>query len=331
MTRFRPKTCWLAAALTVSQFQAIPLRAQVATNPPPPILTNSPSAPPRVPRPLLKSPVALFRELLTMNFIERTRYLTNRSPEDRKLINAKLREYQSLRPDARELRLRVTELRWYMLMLMRLPPSARAGRLNMIPPEHRELVEARLQEWDKLPPNLRKELLDNEAAITYFTELEANGGRRPPTLSPALKEKLEAGIQQWQDLSEDQRQKIMERFNRFFTLDQQEKEKALSTLSDPERRQIEKTLRKFDELSPAQRAVCIRSFEKFTTRSLHEKHQLLKNADRWKLMSPDEPQAWRELVSKVPVTPPALLSLPRPPRPPGSVTSRPALAATNGN
>src|SRR5260370_993755 len=48
-----------------------------------------------------KSPVAVFRELLNMEPAERTKALANRSEETRKRILAKIREYQSLKPDER--------------------------------------------------------------------------------------------------------------------------------------------------------------------------------------------------------------------------------------
>ena len=34
------------------------------------------------------------------------------------------------------------------------------------------MVEDRLQEWDKLSPEVQKELLANEATIRYLTEIE---------------------------------------------------------------------------------------------------------------------------------------------------------------
>ena len=65
----------------------------------------------------------------------------------------------------------------------------------MIPPEQRELVEARLKEWDKLPPEVQKELLENEAAISWLTEIEA-GGRSAAPISPERQHKLEDGVRQ---------------------------------------------------------------------------------------------------------------------------------------
>ena len=292
--------CCLAPAQTATNSPAVPVHSRLprVAPPSPPLLLPTSGKP----------PVQFFRELLAMTPFERIAALTNRSPEARKLIFAKIREYESFRPDQRELRLQATDLRYYLWPLMNSPSTNRAARLQHIPEPTRKLVEDRLEEWDKLPADVRTELLDNEAAIRYFAELSTSTELQKSNilagLSPARREKLEAGVRQWQGLPEDQRQKMMARFNQFFDLTAAEKDKALSTLSEPERQQIEKTLRKFDRLSPLQRAQCIRSFEKFTRLSLDERQQFLKNAERWKLMSPNERQAWKDLVAKLPARPP---------------------------
>jgi hypothetical protein len=286
---------------------------------------GAPSLPAMLPIPSPKSPVELFRELLAMNFSERRQFLTNRPPASQKLILAKVREYESLKPDQREWRLKATELRWYLLPFMKTAAADRRTRLEQIPPEDRKLVEDRLQEWDKLPPNVQKELLDNEAMIQHLTEQKQGIAQN---ISPARREMLEKGVAQWQQLPEEQRRNMVDRFNRFFDLTSQEKQKVLGRLSDSERRQIEKTLRSFGALSPAKRAQCIHSFEQFTGMSVEERQQFLKNAERWKLMTPNERQAWRQLVSQMPLMPPQPNILPMPPGPPSSRRSR--SVATNG-
>jgi len=89
------------------------LAATAASQPPPPL------------PPLAPSPVTFFRELLAMSPAERNNSLTNRTPEARARIMAKVREYQKLAPDERELRLRATELRWYLTPLFRTAPADR--------------------------------------------------------------------------------------------------------------------------------------------------------------------------------------------------------------
>ena len=323
----------------------LPLGAAPASAPandpaaiPPNPATARPSAfkPPPVPEPLpplplSKSPISFFRELLAMNGAERKQALTNRSPEGRTAILAKVREYESLKPDERELRLEVTELCWYLRPLMSAPATNRAAQLAEIPPRQRKLVEDRLREWDKLAPGVQKELLENEATVRYLAEIEGRTDeqrremlRRIP---PARREVLEQGITRWDAMSGEQRRRMLARFNQFFELTSQEKDKVLQTPSGPERRQIEKTLQAYGSLPPEQRAECLRSFAKFASLSLEERRQFLKNAERWKAMSPNERQTWRDLVRNMP--PPLPPDLP--PLPPGMRSSRPAPAvATSG-
>ncbi|HRT55697.1 MAG TPA: DUF3106 domain-containing protein [Candidatus Paceibacterota bacterium] len=323
----------LAALVLLPGFGSRAEPAATGAGAPPPL----PAAPLPLPPPP-RSPVDLFRELLAMTPAERRAHLTNRPPASQKLILAKLREYESMRPDVRELRLQATELRWYLLPLMSLPATNRPSQLALIPPEFRDRVEARLRMWDQLDPAVQKELLDNEAAIRHFSELEGSSDEQRRRLlegmSEARRKKLQAGIDQWQALPETQRRQITARFNQFFDLTPAEKQKALNILSDAERRQIDKTLRAYGTLGPQERALCLQSFEKFTRLSLEERQKFLKNAERWKLMTPDERQAWRDLVarlSNLPPLPPGFHDPPPLPGPPPPMPGRRTLAVTNRN
>ena len=272
---------------------------------------------------------------------ERAKALAARPAENRKQILAKVREYQSLSPTQRELRLQVTELRWYLWPLMNSYSSNRTARLEHIPAAVRPQVEERLAAWDQLAPGVQKELLTNEATIRYFTEMSAATGQQRTNLlkniSPARQAMLEAGVRQIQAMPSEAREKLMARFNQFFDLTPGEKAKALGTLSEPERRQIDRTLRKFAELSPEKRLQCLRSMQKFVSLNVSERQQFLKNAERWKLMTPEQRQAWCALVTKVsvlPPMPPGINSPPLPPVPkiPAVRAARPAAAvATNQN
>ena len=293
--------------------------------------------PPTLPVQSLKSPVAFVRELLTMTPGERRQALSNRPPEIKNRILAKVREYESLKPDERELRLRATELQWYLQPLMSLAPTNRAIRLGMMPDEMRRLVEERLSRWDLLPPPMQEELLNNEMTARYFTQLETATEEQKQKIlgqiSPERRAKLEAGLDRWRGLSDEWRKKTLESFNAFFELTPVEKQKALSSLSEAEQRQMEKTLQTYASLAPAQRAQCIRSFEKFAGMSLEERSAFLKNAERWKLMTPDERESWRKLVRYAPVLPPIPFIVPLPPLPPKPDTNRRprSVVATNSN
>jgi len=245
------------------------------------------------PMPTLQSPVNFFRQLLTMSPIERNNSLTNRTPEARARILAKVREYQQLEPDERELRLRATELRWYLMPLLRLAPEDRATQLARVPKELSDLVKSRLTEWDLLPPPLQLEFLTNDKTRNYFAQAAA----------PSR--------------ANSQQQEIADQFQKFLDLKPAEKKKLLGTLSETERGQMEKTLRTFDQLPFQQRALCIRNYAKFAGMSPIERAEFLKNAEHWSNMSPEERQIWRDLVAHVPLWPPIPQAIPpMPPLPP---------------
>ncbi len=295
---------WLVTALIAS-----PLFAQASTNLPPAL----------PPLPTAQSPVDIFRTLLALPPAEQKQYLATRTPETRQRILAKLREYESLKPDPRELRLRATELRWFLMPLLNSPAPNRAAQLALIPDTLRQPVDDRLREWDKLPATAQRELLENEATLDYFTQLQTGTEEQKQAarqnLSPARREKLEAGIAGWQTLPAPQREKMLARFSQFFDLTAAEKTKALHNFSDTERQQMEKTLTHFAKLPKPQREQCVQSFAHFTAMNLDERQQFLKNAERWKLMPPEERRRWRELVQKVPPQPPLPPEIP--PLPPG--------------
>ena len=247
-----------------------------------------------------KSPVDFFRQLLAMTPDERESFLTNRPPEIRARILATVGEYEALDPDERELRLRATELRWYLMPLLREAATNRAARLALIPPDVREIVQSRLEEWSLLPPPLQQEFLDNEHILYYFAHVDAsnspseNFGREPS----------EAERTHWNELSEAERRQVTSGFNQFFELTPDEKQATLNTLSEAERRQMEKTLQAFDKMPPSQRTECVNAFAKFASLTAPEKTEFLKNAEHWSAMSPAERQAWRDLVVNVPQWPP---------------------------
>lgn len=264
-----------------------------------------------------RSPVDSFRELLAMTPAERKQFLAGRAPQIQRPILAKIREYESLGPNQRELRLKDTELYYWLWPLMNTPASNRPTLLALVPQSVREEIEGRLLLWDEFSPSKQQELLANAAAIRFFTELKTGPPPLPPA-SAAQQAKLDRGILQWQALPRSQQQKITTRFRRFFDLTPEEQQAACNTLSEPERRQIERTLAKFENLSRADRGKAIRSFEKFASLTLDQRRQFLKNAELWRLMPPDQRQNWRDLVNEFPEQPPSPPGLlEAPPFPPG--------------
>lgn len=322
---------WLVAVAAMVSAAVCSLPAATATNViTPPRLLSVPAS--LMPPPMLqaRSPVDFFRALLAMSPAERAASLSNRPPVIRQRILAKVREYQALSPDERELRLRATELRWYVVPLLHIAATNRADRLAAVPDELRPLVENRLRQWDILPPMLQQEFFESDRALRYFSHVD------PPPPMPPLPSSREAPPNpadpeaRWNSLSENQRQKITDQFNQFFELTPLEKKKMLNTLSEAERQQMEKTLAAFNQLPPAQRLKCVRAFTEFASMSPAEKQEFLNNARKWAQMSPQERQTWRDLVTHVPQWPPLPPAL-MPPLPPTIPPHlRPALA-TNHN
>jgi hypothetical protein len=255
-----------------------------------------------------KSPVDSFRSLLVMSPIERREFISKRPPEAQKIILAKIKEYEGLKPEQRELRLRVTELRWYLMPLLTSSVTNRPARLATMPDILRPLVEDRLREWDKLPARVQRDLLDNESTVRFYFELAARTpdqqAQSVTNMSPAMHQQIEDGIQRWQRLSDQQRGEIVQHFSQYFDLTPPEQARTLSTLSEPERAEIDKTLQSFRKLSPAQRGQCLRSFQKLVSLSPAERQEFLKNAERWEQMTPTERESWRNLVSTLSHEPP---------------------------
>jgi hypothetical protein len=263
---------------------------------------QSGATPPSLPP--LRSPVDTFRELLGMTSEQRKTALAARPAETRQRLFAKLREYQALQPEARELRLRATELRWWLLPLLRLPDTNRIAELTAIPIDLRKLVDDRLAQWDLLPPDLQKELLAKEDA----SQLEAlTVAQREQSLARLPLERrvaLEADLARWRALTETERRATCEQFDGYFNLTLHEQKKVLSTLSETQRQQMEQTLSAFEKLPREKRIACVRSFEKFANLGLAERQQFLKNAKLWQQMSLAEREAWRNLVNNVADWPP---------------------------
>ena len=297
MNRPRQAHCW-SAIFVAGLLAAVSISAQNNANSSTPDISPAPANNP--PPTSGKSPVEFIRQLLAMTPDERDKVLVIYPGEIRTRIVAKVDEYTAMDPNERALRLRATELRWYLMPLLRDSPTNRTARLAGIPADIRELVESRLMEWTILPATLKDEFLDNEHILRSFADVAANN----TAASNANTELSDSDRARWNSLSEPERRQVTAGFNHFFDLNEEEKQKTLNTLSEAERQQMENTLQAFDKMSPALRAECVRAFAKFASMSAPEKAEFLKNAERWSAMSPAERQAWRDLVVNVPQWPP---------------------------
>jgi Protein of unknown function (DUF3106) len=306
MNHFGQGRGWLAA-LAVAGF-TFSAAAQNAVNPAP--APPTPSIPAAIMPP--PSPVDYFRKLLAMPPEEREKALAGKPPEIRARILAKVNEYALLDPRESESRLRATELRWYLMPLLRAAPTDRAARLALVPDDIRDLVKSRLMQWEILPPPLQQEFLENEYILNYFSSV--NTASRPVIEPPPT----DVQQSQWNALSDNERKTMTAQFNAFFEMPPSEKQEALDGLSSIDRAQMKKTIEAFNQLPPPQRAQCISAFGKFADMSPQERAEFLRNAERWSQMSPADRKAWIDLVAHVPQWPPAVPAMLMPPMPPRS-------------
>lgn len=260
-------------------------------------LHRSPPIPPSL-TPLPPSPLIFFRKLLAMSPQQREGVLANKPPAVRARILAKVNEYAALDPGDCELRLRATDLRWYLMPLLRAPADQRTTLLATVPDDMRGLVQSRLTEWEILPPPLQHELLDNEHILAYFSEVGTTNN------AAGIAKPSDAEQARWNAMPDNEHQIMIAEFNHFVELSNGEKQRALGGLSGPERAQMEKTLQMFDRLPPPERIQCIRAFGKFAGMSLSDRAEFLKNAQRWSKMTPAERKAWCDLVAHIPQWPP---------------------------
>lgn len=300
--------------------------------------TNRPAPPAPVPPAVAASPVAEFRRLLQMSAAQREAELAAMPPAKQKLaaaLRVKLREYANLPPAECEARLRVLDLRWYLLPAMQTDPAQRPARLAAMPADLRPFVEERLEQWDALPRAQQKELLENEPILRQLLGLAAAPpNERAATLAQwgtDQRQFLQESLQRWQLLSGEQRQRMTEQFQRFFNLSAPERAKTLHAFSETDRRQMESTLRAFEKLAPEKRRACLEAFGRFATLSEEDRNEFLQNASRWQAMTPAERQTWRSLVLRVPPLPPSFARVPPAPPlpPPPKNPPEPVLTLTN--
>ncbi|MEY4387155.1 MAG: hypothetical protein RLY20_2438, partial [Verrucomicrobiota bacterium] len=253
-----------------------------------------------------RSPVQVFRELLSVSDSEREEMLNLRPPGMREPIEAKVKEYLALPANERELRLQATELRYYLTLL--LPMTNWSKVVTQIAEPMQTVVRDRLAQWQVMPPDMCTNLIENERVVSYFSQLGTLTSAQRKALLEALpsaqRTQLEADIQAWQAKPEAERRQAFLQFKQFFTFNAEEQKKALSHLSEAERDAMQTTLETFAELSEEKRQICIRSFEKFANMSLGERQEFLKKADAWRRMTPAERAEWQKVVRAVPDLPP---------------------------
>lgn len=254
------------------------------------------------------SPIAYFRQLLVMTDGERFAELARRPESQRAGLQAKVDEYLVMPASDRELRLRATELRFYLLPMMRLSPEECEARLKSVPEDIRDLVTDRLVQWTLIPPSFRQQWVENEAALQLFSRMHpespANANELIGQLPTARMAAMEKDFARWQALSDGERAQLLKGFNQFFQLTAVEKQRTLRTLSEEERLAMKKAIRTFENLPPTQREACVQGFQQFMLMPPSERAKFMKNVDRWQAMSPEDREEWRSVVDHLAQMPP---------------------------
>jgi len=249
-----------------------------------------------------------FRKLLSMPQKDRAGMLGSESEVRRKLLERKLAEYDALPPEERESRLRVTQLRAYLLPLMTAPPDSRASLLSSVPGEWRPVIEQRLQLWDILPPPLQKEVLAYESTIHFFLRLESSPPSSRGAISASMTEdrrrSMEASLTEFQALDPDEQRQAFERFQGFFGLSESDRQRALRQLAKSSKLQVEPFLNTLALMNTSDRQGLFESFQKFAKLTPEDRSLFLVNAERWEAMDPGERRAWRGILTSLPPLPP---------------------------
>jgi hypothetical protein len=257
-----------------------------------------PAVPPPLP-PVLKSPTELFRKLLSADASQREELLRSRPPASREIILRGLREYESLSPTNRELRLRTLELGWHLDQLFRMSPTNREPWLASLSESDRTALRNRARYWDSLSPTTRTNLLQNQLGIRALIGLD--------TLVEGGSVRVHRDIQHLKELTSEQRQELVTTYKLIFELSNDEKNRLLQIYDATQREQMMKTLKQLGAVPAGQRDLCLDGMTRFNTLSPEEKIEFLKNCERWKSMTPTEREAWRVIVRR---------QTPRPPLPP---------------
>jgi len=260
--------------------------------------------------------------MLNTNGAGRAAALQDRPESQRRVLQAKLLEYDALPAEFREQRLQATEFRWYLRPLLTLAPANRVNQLLIIPETYRELIAQRIARWDALPEETRRDLLAYDRALAWLAQsrmtatAQSQAPAQPllPPMPPHLSRQVESQLAQWRALPESRRDTLCHQFEAFFNLPHAARERVLEDLSDDERRDLQNTLNAFAELPPVQRALCVRSFRKFAQLTPEERGSFLRTADRWRELTSEERDEWRHLVTQLPPLPPGFHT--PPPLPP---------------
>jgi len=273
---------------------------------------DTPASPATPPVPTVAS-IDFFRSLMAMTPEQRRTALAIKSAGQREVLEAKIREYAVMTDKERELRLRLLEIRLYLLPLMRMEPDMQTRMLARIPDKERPFVQYRLGDWNSLSPGEKEMLLATPSSLHAF--LYRGYGRTGEGASkvgkimpPNLDRYRERMIAKWQRLSEERRQEIVSRFDQFLALEKAKRQAVVQRLPMPDQAHAQKTLRRMEGLSPEERTQFLTGLRQFADLDYQARERFKRLTVYWNNMSIEERSLWRSIIVKVQ----------NPPLPPGA-------------
>lgn len=275
----------------------------------------TPPPPPLPPPPT--SPVSSFRHLLSLPPTERAAELAHRSETQRTFLLQRLAKYEELPENQREERLLATDLYWHLQQLLPRSPIERQPILDQAPPALRPILIARLQTWDRLPPDDQSSLLREDRALRYLARwthrplppLPGQPSPPPPPLPPNPTPTVPP-------LPSPTHPSLVSSWNQLLENPNPGTQRALERLASPEREKLQQILNRYHQLPQETRRKWIEGFHRFAHLTASERAAFLHQAQVWKSLPPEERQAWRDLSPRLPPLPPVPLPTQAPPVPP---------------
>jgi len=271
-----------------------------------------------------QSPIVFFRGLLEKSPSERASALADRNDFQRRFILRKIAEYEAMDPGEAELRLKTTELRWYLKKLVRLEGRQRQAWLAGLEDSSRELLAARLNAWDTLSPAIQKGILEHEQTMEWVRKMDlATPEERTRMLAaqdPAERVEMEVRLKEWRKFSDSERERITALFMEFFELSEKERARILVRLSGDELKSVVPVISRLEVMDESELRQYVAHFNQMAAMAPLSRYAYLNHARQWKILNRQQQSNWKGLVVELPPLPPSPPGMLPPPHPSISVS-----------
>jgi hypothetical protein len=171
----------------------------------------------------------------------RTNRLALMPPEDRKLVESRLEQWDALSAEQQRRFLEHEAVLGWFARLEGAPEEQRLKLLAAAPPQGRDQLEADLARWQGLPAERQHEMLGQ---FQSFFELNPRERERVlNVLSEAERRQMEKSLERFASLPADQRVRCLQAFAK------------LASLSAEERAQFLRSAQKWQAMTPNERAI----------------------------------------------------------------------------